>query len=319
MEVGEEVLAAADGVAGADEELGLGDIVAGGRVGEVMELAQAGLGGAEGGGADAESRALVAEGGEGGRGDAVGLAVHAVVGERAGVDGLEGAGADLEDEVAEAVAFGLQAGDQLRGEVEAGGRRGGGAALGGVGVDGLVARGVVVGPDAGGLAGLEDVGRQGNLAALLGELVDGAAGRELEADEELAAVAVDGARPPAPLHAEPDGLAGALGGAKEAPPLEGIGRGAEEEALDLAAGGAETAQAGVEDADAIAQQGGGGGKDGGKVGEGEVLDGAAGATDDEETGGVAARGRDGRDAVGRQEVIEVGGLHPFSRRCAGAW
>ena len=193
-----------------------------------------------------------------------------------------------------------------------GGGRGGGATLGGVGVDGLVARGIVESTDASRLPGLKNVGRQGDLTRFLRKLLNGAAGWEIETYEELGIVTIDRVRPPRASDTEPSGLDGALGGTEEAPPLEGVGRGTEKEALDLATGGAEATKASMQDADVITQQSGRGREDAGQVGEGCVLDPAGVAPDNEKSGGVATCGGHGRNAVGRQEVIEIRSFHPIS-------
>lgn len=73
------------------------------------------------------------------RGHLVDFAVDGVGLDGVGRDGFEGAEADMEGDVGGAHAGGLERGQQLRREMQTGGRRGGGDLPGAVGVDGLVA------------------------------------------------------------------------------------------------------------------------------------------------------------------------------------
>jgi len=104
-------------------------------------------------------------------------------------------------------------------------------------------------------------------------------------------------------------------GADETPPdvVAVGGVGAEEEALDHAAGGTFGVKAGGENGGVVAEKGVAGAEELRKVGEGVVRDGAGGAVDDHQARGVATRGGSLRDEVRRQGVIEEIGRERHGR------
>lgn len=276
------------------------------------------LEGAEGGGADGEAgTAGGGEGNAGGGGDFIPFAVDEVVFKAVGGDGAEGVEADAEGEVVHGHAASGEGGEEGGSEMKAGSGRGGGDFFRGVGVNGLVAGGV-----AGALGVLlssrmtcaVNVRREGRLAEAVGEVGDGGAVGNVEADE-AAAVGMffeDGGGEGAGFAEDGAGREFAAG-FEEAPPglaaRVGDEVGMEQEAFAASAGGAGEMQASLEDGGVVAEEAGAGRQQIGQVAENMVGDAAGGALDDEEAGGIARVGGLLRDATRRERVIEEGGVH----------
>ena len=231
-----------------------------------------------------------------------------------GGDGLEGAQADMEGEVGGANAGGGEFFQKLGCEVESGGGRGGGHLAAAVGVDGLVT--LEVGGALLGRVLALDVRRQRHFAEAVGDPDDGGGrgvrpGRAGKSHARgpfgifFAHRAGEGAR---------DAEGGADGelfpGAEQAPPVVFIARGggAEQEALDGAAGGALGEEAGGEDGGVVAKKGVARAQVVADVGENAVLKAPGVAVNDEQPRGVAARGGSlGDEALGQGVVEEIGG------------
>ena len=160
VEIREEHLRAADGVAGTQEEARLRPPVAGGGRGEGPAFPQAVLGGTDGGRTHRQTRAPIAQGGQGPGGDRIGLAVHHVLGEVRHLNGLKSAGPDVKREVEGLMTAGLQLREEFGREVQARRRSGHGARGGGIRIDGLITRRVIRRREAAIFAGFHDVRRE---------------------------------------------------------------------------------------------------------------------------------------------------------------
>jgi len=204
VEVGEQAADDAEAVAGGDKE--------GGRAGVGLEVEGSGRGllgevfeGAGGGGSGGDDAAAFGEGAVegvgGGGGEGVTLGVEANVGEAGDADGLEGAKANVQGEIRDLDAAGAEGGEDLGGEVEAGGGRGGGAGM--ARVDGLISLAVLRGVGLGGLAAMDvggkrhvaDAGERGvevvDRGEAQGALAEGAGGEDFGGEEGLGGVLAD--------------------------------------------------------------------------------------------------------------------------------
>jgi len=311
VEVGDQRVDASE--FGGRVEVERGFVEDGGRRGRIV-LAEEVLDGTHAGGADSEpAAALREECGLRGCGDLVELAVDLVILDLVGLDGLEGAEADMEGYVEELRSGGGEAGVDLRGEVEAGGGCGDGDGFRAVGVDGAVAfageRGE--GGAGGGIAG--DVGGQWDFADDVGHLDDRgvAGGDEGDAVAAFLVLLEDGGGEVAVV-AEGRARRQLAAGAEETPPIVGTPGRLVKETLDAAPGGTLGEEAGGDDVGVVAEEGEAAADEIGKVGEDVVRDSVAGAVDDEQTRLIAASGGRLGDQLGGQFVIEERGFH---RRC----
>ena len=249
----------------------------------------------------------------GGLGDVVALGVHAVVFDALGLDGAEGAGADVEGDEGAADAAGLEVGEEGVGEVEAGGGGGDGADL--AGVDGLVAFAVEAGHL--GVVGVAvDVGGDGGEAVTGEDVHEGCVGGEADAGAALVAAFEDVGEEVA--FGEADGVAdaGAAAAAAEGAPEADVAVGGfflvavGEEELGGAAGvgpGAEDACG--EDAGVVEDEEVAGAEVVDDVGDVAVLDAVFGAVEDHHAGGAADGGRGLGDELLGEGVVEVCGEH----------
>ena len=192
--------------------------------------------------------------------------------------------------------------------MQARGRGGGGTHRAAVGVDGLVAVGIIYRLQPAFLAGLDDVRRQRQLAGTLREARDGQTRGQREADEVLALLRGHHDRGH-PVDREARGVGGALAGTQQAPPLLRSGRRPQQQAFDLTAGGADPEEPGLEHGDIVAEERGADRQQVREVGEDAVLDCARRAVDDEQTGGVATHGGHRRDALRGQVEIQLPQIH----------
>ena len=228
-------------------------------------------------------------------GDAVVLLVHLVLLDVVDADGAEGAEADVQGDEAEVDAHLAQLLHLLFGEVQAGGRGGGGALL--AVVDGLVALLV--------LEFLVDVGRQRRLAEAVEDLLEDTVIVELDDAAAKVGVLGDGARE---LRAEADDVArlGFLAGLDERLPVIGV-EAAQEEDFDFAARLVAVAdEAGRHDARVVEDQGVAGLEVFLEVVEVAMLDGLLYGVEDHEARGVARLDRHLGDALFWQVVIKIG-------------
>ena len=228
-------------------------------------------------------------------GDAVVLLVHLVLLDVVDAHGAEGAEADVQGDEAEVDAHLAQFLHLLFGEVQAGGRGGGGALL--AVVDGLIALLV--------LEFLVDVGRQRRLAEAVEDLLEDAVVVEL--DDAAAEVGVLGHRA-RELIAEADDIAGLglLAGLDERLPMVRV-EAAQEEDLDLAARlVAVTNQAGRHDARVVEDQGVARLEEFLEIVEVAVLDGLLHGVEHHEARGIARLDRHLGDALFWQVVIKIG-------------
>ena len=312
VEVGDQRVDAAELRGRMDEQRGF---VEDGRGTGCIVLAEKIFDGAHAGGADREpAAALREECGLRGGGDLVELAVDLVVLDLVGLDGLEGAKADMEGDVEELCSGSGEAGVDFRGEVQAGGGGGDGDGFRAVGVDGAVA--VAVERREGGTSGwiAGDVGRQRDFADGMSDFDDGrVAGRdEGDAVSVLFLLFEDGGGEVT--------LAGERGTGRElaaraeqAPPVVGTAGGLVEETLDAAAGGALGEEARGDDVGVVAEESVAAADQIGEFGEDVMGDGVAGAVDDEQAGLVAAGGGRLRDELGRERVVEEIGFQREGR------
>ena len=200
--------------------------------------------------------------------------------------------------------------------MKAGGRGGDGDLTGGIGVNGLVAfavgrRGGRSGRVGGG-RGPEDVGWKRDFAEAVGESGDGfVAGRGETHEGGTVGFAGDdfaGER----AHGIGEGGADGeffAGFDETAPRLAGVAfGGAEEEALDEAAGKTARVEAGGEDGGGVAEERIAGSEEARQISEGVMGERTGGAVDDEQARLVAARGGSlGDEARGEVVVEEIGG------------
>ena len=294
MEVGDDGVDDLEVVAGVDEDVGPAALA-----GDLVSGCGGGLEGADARRADGDDAVagLLGLHDELGClvGDAVVLLVHLVLLDVVDADGAEGAEADMQGDEAEVDAHLAQLLHLLFGEVQAGGRGGGGALF--AVVDGLVALLV--------LEFLVDVGRQRRLAEAVEDLLEDAVVVEL--DDAAAEVGVfgDGARE---LRAEADDVAGLgfLAGLDERLPVIGI-EAAQEEDFDFAARLVAVAdEAGRHDARVVEDQGVAGLEVFLEVVEVAVLDGLLYGVEDHEARGVARLDWHLGDALFWQVVIKIG-------------
>ncbi len=163
-----------------------------------------------------------------------------------------------------------------------------------------------------------DVGRERDLADAVGDGDDvgrGVAG-EAHARRALGVFFEHGAGE-RPVDAEGRADRKFFSGAHEAPPdvFVAAGGGAQEQALDRAAGRAVCEQARGQHGGGVAEQRVAGPQVFAEIGEHAVLDAAGGAMHDEQARGVAARGgRLGDEPLGQRVVEEVGGKRGHGRR-----
>ena len=160
------------------------------------------------------------------------------------------------------------------------GGRGGRAGRRRIGIHGLVTRGVVRRREAAFLAGFDDIRWQRELADAVREGRHGLAGGEFEPHAVFALLGLDGDGAAA-VDREAGFVRGALTWPQHAPPLERVGGGTQQQALDLAAGGPYAEEARLEDGDVITDQHRARGQQVREFGEEAVFDCARGATDDE--------------------------------------
>ena len=219
--------------------------------------------------------------------------------------GQEGSGADVQRDGFARDAMGCEGGEEVWGEVEAGGGGGDGAFV--AGEDGLVVAGVGFG----GAGGAGDVGGQGEGAGGVEGLGEGVA-VEIEAQRD-AAVFVAGGDGGGEGVAGVDGerVAGAEAAGVAGQRVPGaVGEGAIEGEADagVAAAGGEL---GGDDAGVVGDQQVAGAEQRGQVADDAVV--PAGGRDVEQASGVARAGRFVGDAFGRQIEVEIRGRERLSR------
>lgn len=257
VEVGDEVVDAAEGGGWVDEDIGFGlkrMVGQAGDIGIIVEAEEGVFDGAHAGGSDGEAGAAggIFEGGEAIGGDGVPLVVDGVLADVIDLDGVKGSDTDLEGEVVKGGAVLLELANEFGGKVESGGGCGDGLLFGIVGVNGLVA--VVVAGLARIVGAALDIGRKGHATDALGEFGDGFASGGLKADAVVAVIAGF-----EDLGGELSGLfkvtggEGFFAGFKETPPCLRIFGGMEEEAFDFSSGGALAVEAGFEDSGVVAE------------------------------------------------------------------
>ena len=305
------MLATPDGVAGSDEEGGLGDEVT--LVREARDFPEGIFAGAHGGGTDRQARPSLPQGLHGLGRDPVSLGMHHVRGDVRRGDGLEGPGADIEHEIERLMSARAKGLQELGREVQSGRGRGRGARGRGVGVHGLITLGIIRGREPALLACFDDVRRQRDFAKAFREVLHGLARRQVETHAVFAVRVLDGDGAPS-VDDETGGITGTFAGAQHAPPFEGIQRGTEQQTLDFTPGGTHTEEACLQHRDIIADEHGAGRQELGQVAETAMLDRARGAAHDEQARGVAPRGRRGGDAFGREFEIQLFETHAIRLR-----
>ncbi len=230
------------------------------------------------------------------------LGVEVVVAGVFDLDRPEGAGADFEGDGCSLDAGFIERFEECGGEVEAGG--GGGGAPGDAAVNGLVAFGVAF------VAG--DVGRERDGAD--GGGIEGAL--EFEEDDALGALDDSGTKRPFGGVELEEPAGDCLAARPEEYFPAAVGEGPDKEHFDGAAGiGTDAVEAGGHDAGIVHDEEVARAEEGGEFAKDVMGDGASGAADEEEAGGIAWCGGLLGDQFPGEFEVEVARTHSFEH-CA---